>query len=290
MAGEIRSSIPETSGRSIEVYPPPAPRLVQPVILAHGLFGFDQVSVLGKPVVNYFAGVPAWLRATGNRVHVSRVAPMGPIAHRAGQLVRFIERHAGKEPVHLIAHSMGGLDSRYAISRLGLGDRVLSLTTLGTPHRGTVIADRVLGWTRMPPGLEQWLRRFGADLEALRDLARPAMAEFNPRVPDDPRVAYASVAGEFSPAWSWRMGLFPHRLITTPILQAEEGPNDGMVSVASAHWGDRCEVWKGDHFNLVNWHLPGSRPEDENGPRWRQWADMLERLKGVEPVKMDKNR
>ena len=286
MAGENQPVTGPSPERQVEVYPPPAPRLRQPLILAHGLFGFDQVSVLGKPVVNYFAGVPAWLRATGNQVHVSRVAPMGPIAHRAGQLVRFIERHTGEEPVHIIAHSMGGLDSRYAISRLGLGDRVLSLTTLGTPHRGTVIADRVLGWTRMPPGLEHWLRRFGADVEALRDLARPAMAEFNPRVPDDPRVAYASVAGDFSPAWSWRMGLFPHRLITSPILQAEEGLNDGMVSVASARWGDHCEVWQGDHFNLVNWHLPGSRPEDENGPRWRQWAEMVQRLRGVEAGKI----
>jgi triacylglycerol lipase len=282
MAGEFQLVPAQSPDHPVEVYPPPAPRLRHPVILAHGLFGFDQVSVLGKPMVHYFAGMPAWLRATGNVVHVSRVAPMGPIAHRASQLAQFIERHAGLGPVHLIAHSMGGLDSRFAIARLGLGDRVLSLTTLGTPHRGSVIADKVLGWTRLPPGIEHWLRRFGADLEALRDLARPSMAEFNLRVPDDPRVRYASVAGEFSPAWSWRMGLFPHRIITTPILQAEEGPNDGMVSLASARWGDHFEVWKGDHFNLVNWHLPGSRPEDENGPRWRQWADMMSRLREVE--------
>ena len=36
---------------------------------------------------------------------------------------------------------MGGLDARYLISRLGMADRVLSLTTLGTPHRGTSFAD-----------------------------------------------------------------------------------------------------------------------------------------------------
>jgi len=37
---------------------------------------------------------------------------------------------------------MGGLDSRHAISlRLGLAERVLTLTTLGTPHRGTAFAD-----------------------------------------------------------------------------------------------------------------------------------------------------
>lgn len=262
---------------------PPATRLKNPIILAHGLFGFDQVNVLGKPMVHYFAGVPAWLRLAGNQVWVSRVAPMGTIRCRAEQLASFIRRQVGEQqPVHLIAHSMGGLDARYAIREMGLGTQVLSLTTLGTPHHGTVIADKVLGWARLPKGMEQWLKGFGADLEALRDLARPTMAEFNQRVPDDLRVRYASIAGEFSPRWSWRMGLFPHRIITTPILQAVEGPNDGMVSVASARWGEHFEVWRGDHFNLVNWHLPKSRHEDENGPRWIEWSAMLERLRCVD--------
>src|SRR5262249_5187529 len=38
--------------------------------------------------------------------------------------------------VHVFAHSMGGLDARYMISRLGMAKRVLSLTTIATPHRG----------------------------------------------------------------------------------------------------------------------------------------------------------
>ena len=282
MADQLQPIPPGKKHNQVEIYPPPAPRLRHPIILAHGLFGFDQVSLLGKPVVHYFAGVPAWLRAAGNQVHVSRVAPMGPISRRAEQLAQFVRHHANDHPVHLVAHSMGGLDSRFAINNLGLAEQVISLTTLGTPHRGTVIADKVVSWTRLPTGLEHWLRRFGADLEALRDLARPAMAEFNRQNPNDLRVTYASVAGEFSPEWSWRMGLFPHRLITTPILQAEEGPNDGMVSVQSAQWGNHSEVWRGDHFNLVNWHLPSSRPEDENGPRWFQWANMIKRLQALD--------
>ena len=40
---------------------------------------------------------------------------------------------------------MGGLDSRYMISKLDMADRVLSLTTLGTPHRGTAFADWAVG-------------------------------------------------------------------------------------------------------------------------------------------------
>src|SRR5207249_8887306 len=43
--------------------------------------------------------------------------------------------------VNIVAHSMGGLDARYAISQLGLGGRVASLITIGTPHLGTPLAD-----------------------------------------------------------------------------------------------------------------------------------------------------
>ncbi len=40
-------------------------------------------------------------------------------------------------PVDVVAHSMGGLDSRWAIEKEGVADRVDDLVTLGTPHRGT---------------------------------------------------------------------------------------------------------------------------------------------------------
>ena len=41
---------------------------------------------------------------------------------------------------------------------------------------------------------------------------------------------------------------FPYR-----VVRRAEGPNDGVVSVASATWGEHTEVWPGDHLNLVNW-------------------------------------
>ncbi|WP_330633346.1 DUF7379 domain-containing protein [Halocatena halophila] len=42
--------------------------------------------------------------------------------------------------VDIIAHSMGGLDSRWAIEKMGAHEYVDSLITLGTPHQGTYIA------------------------------------------------------------------------------------------------------------------------------------------------------
>ena len=47
----------------------------------------------------------------------------------------------GARKLNLIAQSMGGLDARFAISRLGMADRIATLVTVSTPHRGSAIAD-----------------------------------------------------------------------------------------------------------------------------------------------------
>ena len=46
--------------------------------------------------------------------------------------------------VNIIAHSKGGLDSRYAISKLGSDKYVASLTTINTPHHGCLFAEYLL--------------------------------------------------------------------------------------------------------------------------------------------------
>jgi len=43
--------------------------------------------------------------------------------------------------VNVIGHSMGGIDARVAIARFGAAERVASLTTVASPHRGTPLAD-----------------------------------------------------------------------------------------------------------------------------------------------------
>src|SRR5260370_24583412 len=135
------------------------PKLRSAIVLVPGLFAFDQVRLAGLTLASYFPRIPELLRAAGNRVLIPRLSPAAGVAHRAAQLKSFLDREMPHEPVHLVAHSMGGLDARYLISRLGMGSRVLSLTTLGTPHRGTTFADwgirrleRLLKPVLPPPG------------------------------------------------------------------------------------------------------------------------------------------
>jgi triacylglycerol lipase len=116
------------------------------IVLAHG---FD-----GSRTNRWsFYQVADKLRADGHVVHEAQVSPYKGVPARAAELAAHIDaaqRECRAKPgcdaskVHIIAHSMGGLDSRYLISKLGYGDRVASLTTISTPHRGSAIADVLL--------------------------------------------------------------------------------------------------------------------------------------------------
>ncbi len=207
-----------------------------PVVLLHGLFGFDELA-LGPARVAYFRGLTGTIDQLGTEVHRLRVARTGRISLRARQLARRIEALDAKR-VNLIAHSMGGLDARYAIARLGLSERVASLVTIGTPHRGTPLADlgsRALGLA-------------GLELAAFRDLTTTRMAAFNRKVGDVRGVWYGSVVAHAS-------GFALHPLLwpTQRLLLAREGPNDGVVSLASQAWGEVIAELEADHWAQIGW-------------------------------------
>jgi triacylglycerol lipase len=225
------------------------PKLRSPIVLVHGLFGFDRLQVAGTTLINYFPGIPELLEAAGNRVLIPNMTPTGGVEERAGQLKEFLLQNAANDPVHLIAHSMGGLDSRFMISCLGMADRVLSLTTISTPHRGTSFAD--WGVTRLARLVKPVLETIGLPYQAFYDLTRANCKTFNEKVLDQPTVRYFSVAGRHD-------GHFLHAewLLSYHIVKKQEGDNDGIVAVESARYGEDFEVWEGDHLSMVNWFNP----------------------------------
>ena len=162
------------------------PMLSAPVVLAHGLRGFDRIFACRRPGKECFPGIRRGLEAAGNRVLTARVGPTAGIAARAAQLKAFIRREVGTTPVHVIGHSMGGLDARHMISRLGMDRQVLSLTTVGTPHRGTAFAD--WGVRRLARFVCPVFRAARVSSDAFFDLTTDACRRFNERVPDAPTV------------------------------------------------------------------------------------------------------
>jgi triacylglycerol lipase len=241
------------------------------LVLVHGLLGVGEVRVGGRVVSEYFPGISQALRATGNRVLVPNLSPTGGVADRAAQLKAFLDRESPAEPVHLLAHSMGGLDSRYMVSRLGMAGRVLTLTTLGTPHRGTVFAD--WGINRLERLLRPFFVMFGVPAQAFYDLTTVNCRVLNEQAPDAPGVRYFSVAGRHDGNW-----LTPEWYLSHGLVHRYEGDNDGVVSVASAQWGESLEVWEGDHFSLVNWLNPFARNRGWGRDLAPRFGPLLRRL------------
>lgn len=246
------------------------PQLRYPIVLVHGLFGFDKIQVAGTTLVSYWPGITEFFRNAGNRVLIPRLTPTAGVEKRAAQLKEFILKHSPDEPVHLIAHSMGGLDSRCMISCLGMADRVKSLTTIGTPHRGTSFAD--WGIANLEGLVKPVLIAIGMPYQAFYDLTRGHCREFNARVLDAPTVRYFSVAGRYDGSY-----LQPEWLVPFNVIKKAEGENDGLVSVASARHGEQCDIWDGDHLRLINWPHP-TRPRLDVpahfGPILQRLADL----------------
>lgn len=121
-----------------------------PIILVHGLAVRDCIFM--KP----FGQIERILKIEGFNVNRSKVDAFATIEHNAESLkeeiLKICEEH-GVDKVNIIAHSKGGLDARYMIEKLDMADHVASLTTLCTPHKGSVFAR---GFIKLP----RWMLKF----------------------------------------------------------------------------------------------------------------------------------
>jgi len=226
-------------------------RLHSPIVLAHGLFGFERIGLGRLTLASYFRGIPESLRADGNRVLATRVPPIAGVDLRARRLAEQIDAVFPGEPVHLIGHSMGGLDARLLAADPAWSGRILSLTTIGTPHLGSSLAD----FAKLRVGrIYQLLETLGIDHRGFLDVTRRSAREFHRHVAVPDRVHCVSIAGD-PPADEV---CWPLRLLHAAMLELE-GPNDGLVSVESAcAFGTPLPSWPLDHLRQMNWLTPGS--------------------------------
>lgn len=112
-----------------------------PIVLVHGLFGFK--SIAGA---EYFYNIPSALRGDGAKVYTVTLSAVNSSTVRGEQLVsqvRTVLAATGATKVNLIGHSQGGLDSRYVAAVYP--SLVASVTAVGTPHRGSPVAEAING-------------------------------------------------------------------------------------------------------------------------------------------------
>ena len=121
-----------------------------PLLLVHGIVLKD------VHFFKAFGKIESILTQNGYTVSTSRTDGFGSIENNAAQLKEHIEdilQKTGAEKINLIAHSKGGLDSRYMIDNLGMRDKVASVTFLCTPHKGSRVATKIDGLPRPIKGM-----------------------------------------------------------------------------------------------------------------------------------------
>ncbi|MCA8981014.1 MAG: hypothetical protein KDC14_13385 [Planctomycetes bacterium] len=192
-----------------------------PVVLVNG---FDV-----SPLFRYAPRITDMMESIGgHQVFLAIDTPYAPPQRRARDLwerVRSIRSQTGAEKVNLVCHSLGGLDCRFLVSPAGLHwevdaahteivESVASITTIGTAHRGTRVADAALG--AIPEAeAEEALNRLadsigegfagepldGVDLRAsLAAISTSEALAFNAQILDAEGVYYQSWAGFSAPA------------------------------------------------------------------------------------------
>jgi triacylglycerol lipase len=277
-----------------------------PIVLAHGIARFDILleilrSKLKLPetdlgdLFQYFKGIRSHLEAHGFEVFHPNQDFAGAVDLRAGQLrarVNEIIALTGAEKVHIIGHSMGGLDARHMIVDKGMAERVASLTTIGTPHLGTTLADHVInhGGFLLKEGLRPVINVDGFD-----DLTLAACEQFNSRA--EHQEATNEVVYQTYASFEELHLVFSPLVPSWIFIRDQEGRNDGLVSVTSQFWkkeliandGSRKSVVQkdfpvpADHLNQVGWWDPqeAANPKKILQSLFKQKKDYENRIKNV---------
>ena len=224
-------------------------RTIYPIVLAHGLVGFTRVGS-----IDYFYGVPRDLTSQGSLVYTTLTSAVNGSAEvRGEQLLKQVNTVlalTGKTKVNLIGHSQGGLDSRYVLGVAAT--KVASVTTVGTPHKGTPVADLAIKIVRgEPTGLLQSAANALANgvgqlitgvsgggssnqslMSSLNTLSTTGAATFNQRFPAGVPTSACGTGSTTTQGvglYSWG-GASPFTNVLDPI--------DGALTAASvAFWG-----------------------------------------------------
>jgi triacylglycerol lipase len=231
-----------------------------PIVLAHGLLGFDAIGPL-----NYWYGIPSALRAGGAQVYVTQQSSANSSELRGEQLLsqlRQLKAAYGHQRFNLVGHSHGGFTVRYVAAVAP--ELVASVTSMGTPHQGSKVADftaaagSATGTTAALAAIVNGLAAFidgvsgggglpQDSLAALNSLNTPGARAFNQQFPAGAPstscgqgaavvggVRYFSASGTsvLTNVFDLSDGL----LGATSVIFGFES-NDGLVSRCSSRWG-----------------------------------------------------
>ena len=209
------------------------------VLLIHGM-GFRD-----NGIIQYWGRIPKFIESRGYTVYYGNQDSNAPVEVN-GQVIadriQSIYDETGCDSIHIIAHSKGGLDARYALSTLGMARYVNTLTTISTPHHGSPTVDRLLAlpdfFVRAAAFFSDIFLRILGDKQpdaytVFHSFMTESARKFNVENPDSPNVRYKSYAfvmsSPFSDIFLWLPNI---------VVKHYEGENDGLLSPADVQWGE----------------------------------------------------
>lgn len=221
--------------------------LKYPILMVHGM-GFRD-----RKHINYWGRIPRTLETLGCRIYYGNQDSNASIVGNAEMLKKRIEEilaESGAEKLNVIAHSKGGLEIRYVISSLKMGDKIASVTTMNTPHNGSLTVDALL---KVPDILirvgskctDLWMWILGDKkpdtYSAIQSFRTTEAERFNAENPDMDGIYYQSYAFVMRHAFSdiflcW----------TYPVVYLFEGENDGLLAPRATKWTNFKGVYRGN--------------------------------------------
>jgi triacylglycerol lipase len=247
-----------------------------PIVLVHGAFGYDAIGP-----ASYFYGVASALRSGGATVYTPSVSGAASSELRGEQLLRHLrslKAAYGHQKFNLIGHSHGGPTARYVAAVAP--ELVASVTTVGSPHAGSKVADAVeavTSWTgtttiaaTLANGIAATIAFVSGSPElpqdalgSLQSLSTKGAANFNSRFPQGaPTSACGQGPASVNGVRYWSVG---GTSVVTNVLDISDAgllfssaffgseKNDGLVSQCSSHWGTVLKdnyAW--NHLDEVN--------------------------------------
>lgn len=281
---------------------------LHPILLVHGLFGFDRIGSF-----ELFHDIKAALRSAGARVFIPQLSATHCNEARGEQLLAQIERvldGTGAEKVNLIGHSQGALAVRYAAAVEP--QLVASVTSVSGPNHGSELADflrKALVPGQLPELAAETVATLFADflsllsgqpempknaVAALNALTTEGVRAFNDKYPEGLPKTWGGKGREVVNGvryYSWS-GILQGSLVDEGLnaldplhaycrafsryFATEAEQNDGMVGRFSSHLGKVIRSdYALDHMDTINQTAGRVRPGADPVDLYVQHAERL---------------
>ena len=110
--------------------------LKYPLLMVHGM-GFRD-----RKHLCYWGRIPKVLESQGANVFFGHQDAVGSVEGNADIIAKSLDevlKITGAPKVNILAHSKGGLESRYLYNH-GYSDKIASITTIDTPHHESAVS------------------------------------------------------------------------------------------------------------------------------------------------------